>query len=653
VAKRTKPSTRVSTPPARYRAPTSRSATRGFAGIALIVLATVVAYYPSLGGGFVLDDDKLLTDNTLIKASDGLYRFWFTTEPYDYWPVSNSTLWVEWRLWGIHPTGYHVTNLILHVATALLVWVILRRLAIPGAYLAALLFAVHPVNVETVAWIAQRKSLLALLFLLVSALCYLNAEARASSTSSRPAARRWYGSSLAAFVLAMLSKVSAAVLPPILLALVWWRRPLTRRDLMRVAPFFLIDAVLLSVNVWFRTHGAETPVETATAVERVLGAAGAVWFYLSKAVLPLNLTFIYPEWHVRADQWRWWLALAAAAAVSAVLWRYRQGWGRALLLAWGYFCLALVPVLGFTDVGYKQHVVVADHYQHAALIGVVALATAGWALWRARLRGPARWAAPAVAAAATAVLAVLTWRQSALYVDGTTLYRDTLAKNPAAFMAHTNLGAILSQAGQSEAAIGHFEEALRLKPDYPEARSNLGRELSRMGRLEEAIAYYRDAIEDRGSNFPEALTNLGEALARSGQLQEAMVHYRRALALKPDLAEAHSNLCNALLQARQPREAMEHCREAVRLKPQLPEAQYNLANALMESGQVHDAIHHYEECLRLKPDYAEAHNNLAAALARVGQPREAIGHLQQALRIKPDFPDARKNLGIVMTMTDQ
>jgi protein O-mannosyl-transferase len=356
------------------------------AAAGLIAVVAALAYLPALNGGFVFDDNLLLTDNALIKAPDGLRRFWFTSEAVDYWPVPNTTLWLEWRLWGMQPTGYHITNLLLHIITSWLIWLILRRLVIPGAFLAALLFSVHPVNVESVAWIAQRKGLLALLFFQLSVLAFLKSEDQPDGASRLT--RCWYWLSLAAFALAMLSKVSVAVAPLLLLAIVWWRRPLARRDLLRIIPFCAVAAVLVRVNLWFHTQAIDVPVQTATMAERLLGAGGVPWFYLSKALLPVDLVFTYPDWQIRTDQPQWWLPLLAAAALTGMLWRYRCGWGRPVLFAWGWFCVALVPVMGFTDIGSNKHLLVADHYQHLALIAVLALVAAGWSRSQEDCRAP-------------------------------------------------------------------------------------------------------------------------------------------------------------------------------------------------------------------------------------------------------------------------
>ncbi len=272
-----------------------------WAGVALLVVAAFLAYLPALSGGFIWDDDRLLTDNRLIKSADGLYRIWCTTEAIDYWPVTNTTLWLEWRLWAMNSTGYHVTNLILHIAAALLIWLILRKLSLPGAFLAALIFALHPVNVESVAWIAQRKNLLAMLFLLLAILWYLrpfsaNCSADAPRSGHAPPAGllidRCYWLSLLAFLLAMLSKGSAAVLPVLLLGIVWWLRTgtvpifasakmglspsVSRWDLIRTAPFFLVAVVLAGVNIWFQTHGSGEEFRSASFTERLL--VPAAWY---------------------------------------------------------------------------------------------------------------------------------------------------------------------------------------------------------------------------------------------------------------------------------------------------------------------------------------------------------------------------------------
>jgi protein O-mannosyl-transferase len=622
----------------------------GLAGAALIIVATCVAYLPVLRGAFILDDNKLLTENSLIKASDGLYRFWCSTEPQDYWPATNTSLWLEWRLWGTNPTGYHVTNLLLHIGAALLVWATLRKLAIPGAFLAALLFAVHPVNVESVAWIAQRKNTLAMVFFLLSILWYLKADIE-RPPGEHQGVGRWYGLSLLAFTLAMLSKGSVAILPLVLLGIAWWQRQrITKSDLAMTVPFFVVAIVFTCANIWFQKHGTDVVIRDVSFSQRLAGAASAIWFYLAKALLPIDLVFVYPQWLIKSGQWQWWLPLLAVVIVTLLLWwRRNTWWGRPLLAAWGLFCVALVPVLGFADVGFMKYSLVADHYQYIAIVGVLALVAAAWSAWHKRLKRPtAQRAASVIAVGVVGGLAFLTFKQSLLYSDPVRLYEDTLTKNPGCSLVHNNLGGSLIRMGRPNNAIAPLQEALRLKPDYAMAHYNLGNALLQTGHPEEAIEHYQQALR-LNPDYAEAHYNLGTVLSQTGRPQEAIEHYQQAIRLNPDYAEAHNNLGNALFQTGRPQEAIEHCQQSLRLNPDNAEAHYNLGNALFQTGHPQEAIEHFQQALRLKPNYSEAHNNLGNALFQTGHPQEAIEHFQQAIRLKPDFAEAHNNLGTVLS----
>ena len=613
---------------------------------ALLVVLGLIAYLPSLRNGFVWDDDTFLTKNALIQAPDGLARFWFTTQPTDYWPVTSTTLWLEWRLWGAHAGGYHATNLALHLGEALLLWSILRRLRVPGAYLAALLFAVHPVNVESVAWIAQRKNLVAMLFYLLSIFWFLRTGWVARE------ARKYglcYGLSLLAFLLALLSKGSVAPLPFVLLGLIAWQRRVTREDLIALAPFFAVAAGLVAVNVWFQTHGLHEVIRQASDVQRLLGAAGAVWFYLYKAVLPTGLAFVYPQWRVDAGRLEWWLPLLAALALTAALWRTRKR-VPAALFAWVYFVVMLLPVLGFTDVFFMRYSLVADHYQHLALIGVLALAAAGWDRWRRRSAGaPPAWAA---AVLVVGLLGILTWRQSRLYRDEETLYRATLERSPGSWMVHNNLGLLDSAAGRKAAAAQDYGEALRLKPDFPEAHLNRGELLLETGRSAEAITDFQAALGVR-PDYPEARYNLGLALHGLGRNAEAVAEFSTALQLRPAYPEAENNLGATLVDLGRGAEASEHYRRAIALDPAYAEAHFNLANLLGGQGRPDEAIAQYAAALRLKPDYPEAENNLALAHQGAGRLDAAIAHFQAAVGLRPGYFQARNNLGVALAMAQR
>ena len=634
--------------------PRSLDRNSAWAGV-LLVLITLIAYLPALRAGFVWDDDTFLTQNPLIKAADGLRRFWLTTEATDYWPVTSTTLWVEWRLWGMQAAGYHLTNLFLHIAECLLLWRTLALLRVPGAFLAALIFAVHPVNVESVVWIAQRKNLVAMLFFLGSIFCFLKREAAsktASPASLGDSGRGWYWLSLTSFVLAMLSKGSVAMLPLVLLGLVAWRRKIGPRDLLQLLPFFVAAAVLAAVDVWFQAHGSAEIIRSAGPLERILGAGGVVWFYLYKALWPASLIFVYPQWHVDPADWLWWFPLLSAVAVTVLLLRKAfAGSGNgaprsALLAAWLYFCAMLVPVMGLTNVYFMKYSLVADHYQHLALIGVVAMAATAWTRWKFK-------GSVAIAAMVTAALACLTCRQCLNYRDAETLYRATIASNPSCWMAHTNLGSLLADIpGRQKEALAEFEEALRLRPDLVEVRNNLGAAwLKTPGRLNDAIGQLEEALR-LNPGYAGAHNNLGFALSTiPGRMNDAIAQYEEALRLKPGYAEAHNNLGNALATIPgRVNDAIAQYEEALRLKPGLADAHNNLGFALVTvPGRLNDAIAQYEEALRLTPEDADAHYNLGNVLATVpGRLNDAVAQYGEALRLKPGYAEAHNNLGIAL-----
>ena len=575
-------------------------------GVLALVASSAISYWPSLGGGFIWDDETLITKNSIVQSSSGLYRIWFTTEPIDYWPVTNTSFWLEWRIWGANPTGYHVTNLVLHVLNSLLIYAILQRLSIPGAFLAAWLFALHPVNVESVAWIAQRKNTLSLFFFLLSLLAYLKWHSTIWRTDKSRAVRAarsaiglgFYWLSLLSFALAMLSKGSVAILPVLLLLIAWWQRGrITSKDVWGTAPFFVLAIVLTAVNVWFTTHGLDETIRTATFAQRLAGAGAVVWFYLYKALLPLDLVFIYPQWNIDTQRAVWWLPLLAMLCLSAVLvWKCRTRWGSVLLFAWAFFCIALLPVMGLVDVYFMKFSLAADHYQYVAIIAVVALAAAAISTGTSRLQPRWRAAVYSLTGVLLCALGMLTWRQSATYRDAVTLYKNTLAGNPSCWLADYNLGVLLADSGRSDEAIQYFQAALQLKPDYAEAYNNLGMVILNRGEPGEAV-----------------------------QLLE------KAVGIKPKYAEAHTNLGVALMNLGRSEDAMAHFQKAVAVDSRFPEAHYNLGNALLIAGRPTEAIEQYEAALKLRDNFCEAYANMAMALAKLNRLEEARAMAHQAL----------------------
>jgi protein O-mannosyl-transferase len=631
---------------------------RALCGIVIIAASVFLAYLPAINGDFVWDDDKLVTENVLVKAPDGLSRIWCTNQGADFWPVTNSAFWLEWRLWKMNPAGYHATNLILHIAEALLVWLILRRLSIPGAYLAALIFALHPVNVESVAWIAQLKNLMAMLLFLLSILWYLKGirvvtgirpdGARHATTSdllhpscfiSHPSCFYWL--SLAAFILAMLGKGSVVVMPVLLLGIIWWLRPVRWQDFAWISPFFIFAVILTKVNLWFQVHGTDTVVRTASFLDRFLSAVCAIWFYLYKAIFPLNLAPVYPQWHIEPGNLLWWLPLLFAFGVTAVLWLYRNGWSRPFLFAWGFFCIALVPVMGFADVGFMKFTLVADRYQHIAVIGVIALAASGFAIWR-RVGGVKCWA---VAALAVVILGFMTWEQCGIYCNSIILNQTTLEKNPDFWLGHYNLGVALYDAGRMADAARQYELVIRDQPDYSDALCNLAHILIRNGRYQEAIDHLKVALRIHPDD-PAIQNNMGWALLESGHPQESIRFSKEAVRLIPDVYKPRCHLADALFDTGQFAEAVEQYEQAIRLEPDHPESEYNLGVALNKIGRPQEAVDHFEKAIKLRPNYAEVHNHWAATLFKMGRPQEAIDHYNQALSLKPDLLEAQFNLAV-------
>jgi tetratricopeptide (TPR) repeat protein len=615
----------------------------------LLVAGTIIAYLPVWHAGVIWDDESLVINNPLIHRLDGLSQFWFSTQPVDYYPVTSTMLWVEWRLWGAGPMGYHVVNVLLHACSAVVLWRVLQWLKLPGAWLAAALFAVHPVNVESVAWIVQRKNVLAMFFFLVSLLWYLRFDpASVPANSTEPTALRlqwrWYWFSLAAFLLALLSKTAVAPLPLVLLGLAWWRHgAVSRRDLWRSLPFFAMAVAVGLVSFWFQSHRAigSDIVRTDSFWARLAGAGWAVWFYLYKAALPLHLNAIYPRWQIDGGQWWSYLPGLLWIAVLLGCWRFRRAWGRGPLFSLGYFVVMLLPVLGFLDIGFMLVSLVADHWQYFAIIGPLSLAAA------AITRSSPGTKAVALGGALLLVLGGLSWRQCESYADPGTFWRAALAANPNSWLAHNNLGNDLFERGQVDEAMAHYKRAVELEPRYATAHYNLGGVLRQKGQLDEAIAQFRKALEIQPA-YSMAHYNLGEALREKGEVDQAIAHYQRALEIHPDYAEAHNSLGNALLRKGQMDGALVHLRKALEIHPDRAEDHNNLANVLWHKGQVQEAIAHYQKALEIRPAYALAHYNLGQLLQQEGQVREAVTHFQKALEIQPDFAPACNSLAWVL-----
>jgi tetratricopeptide (TPR) repeat protein len=651
---------------------------RTVAGAALLVALVLAAYLPALSAGYVWDDDALLTANPNVRSLEGLGRTWVDPQANtDYYPLTHTSFWVEYHLWKLEPLGYHLDNILLHAAGAVLVWWILRRLAIPGAWVAAAIFAVHPVQVEAVAWVSERKSVLGGFFCLLAVWLFLRVTLAAEDLSTRRR-RLLYGLSLLSFACALLARpvvmTAAAVLP----LLVWYKHGrLTRRDAFRVAWYWVLAAAMAPVTIWVQyTHvGAAGESFEYSALERLLISGRALWFYLGKLVWPQTLMFAYDKWAIDATAWWQYLYPAGAAAVLAGLVLLRRRLGRGPLVGALVFVIMLLPALGFFNVYWHQYYFVADHMQYLACVGVIAAVVAGAAARLGVWVRPASWGA---AIAVLGALAALTWQQCGLYKDGETIWNDTIGKNRDSWMAHDNLAVLLVSQGRLQEAIDHYGEAIRVRPDEAKAYVNRGVAYGMMGEYDRAIRDYDQAIrlspDDAGG-----YNNRGNAYVIKGEYDRAIQDFDQAIRVRPDYADVYNNRGNAYVRKRAYDRAIQDYDQAIRLKPgyadafsdrgvayvrkgeydlalrdydraiQLrasAEAYYNRGFVYFNKGEYDRAIQDYDQAIQLKPDYVDAYNDRGAAYANKGEYDRAIQDYDQAIRLKPNYADAYNNRAV-------
>ena len=627
-------SARPGTPPPPPPPPPAAAPSRRTLWICLLIFgATLLAYLPALRGGLIWDDSGHVTRPDLQSLS-GLGRIWFEVgATQQYYPFLHTAFWVEHRLWGDAPSGYHLLNILLHAAAACLLGAALRKLAAPGAWLAALLFALHPVCVESVAWISEQKNTLSAVLYLGAALAYFRFDERRRGAD--------YTLAAALFLLALLTKTVTATLPAALLLVFWWRRGRLdwRRDVLPLLPWFAAAAAGGAVTAWFeRTRiGAQGAEFALSAVQRFLLAGRVVWFYLAKLAWPADLIFIYPRWTIDAAAVGPWLFPLGALALVAALWRARQ---RGPLTALLFFGGTLFPALGFFNVYPFLFSFVADHFQYLASAGLLALAAAGLA------RLPRAAGAP-LAGLLLAGLGALTWRQCGMYRDVFTLYQTTIARNPGCWLAYNNLAEATADAGRPADAIPLLEQALQLRPDFAEAENNLGDDLRLTGRPQEGIPHLRRALQLQ-RDFAPAHNNLGAALMLTGRPDEGIAEFRRAASLRPDYALPRFNLGLALANTGRAAEAVPEFAAAARLEPANAEYELNWAIGLVVTGRLAQARPHFERAVALAPDSVDARLQYGRALLAANRLDDAIAQYEEAVRLAPDSADAHLDLALAL-----
>jgi len=656
---------------------------RWWPGLALIGLV-VLAYYPAISGGFIWDDDAHLTANPCVVGPLGLKDIW-TSARMRICPLVQTTFWFEYRLWGLDPLPYHVVNILLHAAAAVVLWRLLRLWRVRGAWLGAAVWALHPVQVESVAWITEMKNTQSGLFYLLAILFFCRSHRASSEGRSAGGAARDYALSLAFAALALASKSSTVVLPLVLGLCAWWldRGWNWRRNVIRLAPVAMLSALAAAATLWTQKgEGAFDPEFALGWPARLVVAGKVAWFYAGKLLWPHPLIFIYPRWRIDATDVVAWLPALAAAGLMIMLWWQRNRWARTAFFTTAYFLAALVPVLGLIDTFFWRYSFVGDHFQYLASMGPLALAGIGLQAGLDALGPSGRRLRPVAGGLLLLVLGLATWRLGPQYRSDEALWTATLARNPASWIAHNNLGIEFDrQPGRTAEAIAQYEATLALRPRHARAHANLADDLAKVpGRQDDAVAHYEAALrldpslglahQNLGALLatrPDALAEDEEAVRllpesaeaqfnlalelgrRPGREDDAIDHYRAALRLKPTLAEAHANLATLLARrSGREQEAVDEFEAALRLRPDWEEAHHNYALLLERlPGRLPDAIAHYETAARLRPGAAAVHNNLAGAYYRAGRWTDAIRELEIAVRLEPNDRAARHNLDLL------
>jgi len=633
----------------------------------LLIVATLGVFWQVRSHDFLnYDDDVYVSENSQVQ--EGFTRksvIWAFTSGYasNWHPLTWLSHMLDCQLFGLNPGGHHLTNLMLHLANTLLLFLLLNRMtsSLYRSALVAALFALHPLHVESVAWVAERKDVLSTLFWMLTMWTYL-------LYVEHP--RLWrYLLTLVVFTLGLMAKPMLVTLPCVLLLLDYWpldrlalRQPEDsinsgaqkglssspqRSFLLRLfwekVPFFVLAAVSSAVTFLVQqSSGAVKSVESFPLSIRIANGLVSYVSYIYKMIWPQHLAVFYPH---QGSSLPMWLAGAAGLLLLGISVAVMRAGRRHPYLAvgWLWYLGTLVPVIGLVQVGLQE---MADRYTYVPLIGLFIMIawgipelTRGWRYGRVVLR--------MAAGSLLAVLMVCTWMQLRHWRNNETLFKHALNTTANNFLAHDSLGNTLAQQGKIGEAIDHYSAALRIKPDYMNSHTNLGIALLQRGDVEQAITHF-SAVLRYQSDSPEAHNNLGLAVARQGYVDRAIDHYFTAIRLKPDYPQAHNNLGNALASQGKFDQAISHYSEALRIKPEDAGAHSNLANVLASQGRFKEAIDHYSQALQIKPDNFEAHINLGVVLADQGKLDEAIDHYSEALRIRPDYANAHNDLAVAL-----
>ncbi|MCE0499177.1 MAG: tetratricopeptide repeat protein [Methylacidiphilales bacterium] len=615
--------------------------------VLLIAGLTLWIYGPVFHGDWLLDDRWYLTDNPLMNGWGGLWKFWFQPGSWvEYYPIGETVMWLEWQLWGDHALGYHLANVGLHLVSALLVWHLLSKIGLRLAWLGGLIFAIHPVQVESVACISELKNTLSLPPFLLAMCAWIDYEEHGR--------RRDYLWALGLFLVAMLIKITPAPFPAMILLYAWWKRGrIQGNDLKACAPFVIVSLVLVFMTIWAGQryeemgHGHPEAIFMGGFFRRLALSGLNLCFYFSQSFLPVVLTPFHPKWTVdphRIVQFLPWLVFGAA---FYWFWTKRRTWGKHVLLGTGFFVLGVAPFLGFHTISYMSFTWVLDHLLYFPLIGLIGLVVAGLGRMETQFSSFARSCGRGII---VAVVVLMVWKGHAyagLFTNEEVLWDDTLQRDPGSWLAHDDLGGYFIRNNRFPEALAQLNEAVRLKPDFDQAHYNLGIALDKTGHAAEALEEYRKALALNPDN-EKVYDNLGAIEKRNGNLANAENLFTHALQLNPSDAVAYLDLGDILLQTGRLPQAIDLFKQALELNPDVAQLHYNLGSALLATGQLLQAVEQFETAVALDPGFAPAHENLGVTLARSGRVPEAIEQFQAVLQINPAYAAARDNLGLAL-----
>jgi Tfp pilus assembly protein PilF len=598
---------------------------RWLSGAALVLL-TLVAYFPLIRAGFIWDDDYYVFKNVLLRSADGLWEIWahpFHPRTPQYYPLTFTTFWIEYHLWGVRPLGYHVVNVALHALNALVLWRLLRKLQVPGAYLAAAVFALHPINVESVAWVSERKNVFSGLLFLLALTAYLRWLGLTTISNSdtgehlpHRASRWWYSLALALFVLSLLAKTVTSSLPAVILLILYWKRGrVAWRDVAPLSPFFAFGISLGALTSWLEQYvvGADGPDWQFSLLQRFLIAGRAVWFYSQKLLWPDNLAFIYPRWNINPHNLSLYAYAAAAIALPVFLWLFRERLGRGPLVAVLFFGGCLFPALGFANLYPMRFSFVADHFQYLAGIGLIVLAV-GSGAWLLRHFAPNQpRLGKIIGAGLLTMLLVTTFLRTGVFRSGKLLWTDTIAKNPQAWIAYNNLAIILMREGDYDGARQALDSVVAIQPDYIYARLN---------RVVLDLLVNQNPAHAATQNTDQAIDEARRALADVATDQTLLGRTERSTAWKL-LGTLQFN------QGNDPA-AEDALRHLLALEPDDINARRDLARVLEHLQDRLGALAQWAQIIGADSSNAQAHAHTALLLAQIGRTSDATKELAAA-----------------------